>query len=72
MNVVLLIVVLLASVGLDKTERHQMPKIMRKDIKQYYRMERKGIRKDERIQKQNDRLHVKQSFSRPSEGSSVS
>jgi hypothetical protein len=65
-------VMLLGSVALAKPVWHNMPKIMRKDIKRYHRLERKEIRKDERIQKQDDRLHVKQSVSRPSEGSSVS
>ena len=63
MKVILVILATLGSVDLDKFEWRKMPRIMRKDIKRYYKLERQEIRKDERIQKQNDRLHDKQSVS---------
>ena len=44
---------------------------MRKDIKRYYKLERQEIRKDERVQKQNDRLHDEQGFSRSIQSSRI-
>ena len=63
MKAILAILLTLGSIDLDKVEWRKMPKIMRKDIKRYYKLERQEIRKDERVQKQNDRLHGEQSFS---------
>lgn len=64
MKAVLVILATLGSLDLDKFEWRKMPRIMRKDIKRYYKLERQEIRKDERVQKQNDRLHNKQSVGR--------
>ena len=63
MKAILVILLTLGSIDLDKVEWRKMPRIMRKDIKRYYKLERQEIRKDERVQKQNDRLHDEQSFS---------
>ena len=63
MKAILVILLTLGSIDLDKVEWRKMPRIMRKDIKRYYKLERQEIRKDERVQKQNDRLHGKQSDS---------
>ena len=63
MKAILAILLTLGSIDLDKVEWRKMPRIMRKDIKRYYKLERQEIRKDERVQKQNDRLHDEQSFS---------
>ena len=63
MKAILAILLTLGSIDLDKVEWRKMPRIMRKDIKRYYKLERQEIRKDERVQKQNDRLHGEQSFS---------
>ena len=64
MKAILAILLTLGSIDLDKVEWRKMPRIMRKDIKRYYKLERQEIRKDERVQKQNDRLHNKQSVGR--------
>ena len=45
---------------------------MRKDVKGYYKLEVKEIRKDERIQKKYDRLYDEQSTSRPIKGFGIS
>ena len=63
MKAILVILLTLGSIDLDKVEWRKMPRIMRKDIKRYYKLERQEVRKDERVQKQNDRLHDEQSFS---------
>ncbi len=63
MKAILVILLTLGSIDLDKVEWRKMPRIMRKDIKRYYKLERQEIRKDERIQKQNDRLYDEQSVS---------
>ena len=63
MKAILAILLTLGSIDLDKVEWRKMPRIMRKDIKRYYKLERQEVRKDERVQKQNDRLHDEQSFS---------
>ena len=63
MKAILVIFATLGSVDLDKVKWQRMPRLMRKDIKRYYKLERQEIRKDERIQKQNDRLHDEQSVS---------
>ena len=63
MKAILVILATLGSVDLDKVKWQRMPRLMRKDIKRYYKLERQEIRKDERVQKQNDRLHGKQSVS---------
>jgi hypothetical protein len=63
MKVILVILATLGSVDLDRVEWLRMPRLMRKDIKRYYKLERKEIRKDERVQKQNDRLYDEQSVS---------
>ena len=63
MKAILVILATLGSVDLDKVKWQRMPRLMRKDIKRYYKLERQEIRKDERIQKQNDRLHDEQSVS---------
>ena len=55
MKAILAILLTLGSIDLDKVEWRKMPRIMRKDIKRYYKLERQEIRKDERVQKQNDR-----------------
>ena len=64
MKAVLVILATLGSLDLDKFEWRKMPRIMRKDIKRYYKLERQEIRKDERVQKKNDRLYDEQGFSR--------
>ena len=63
MKAILVILATLGSVDLDKVKWQRMPRLMRKDIKRYYKLERQEIRKDERIQKQNDRLYDEQSVS---------
>ena len=63
MKVILVILATLGSVDLDRVEWLRIPRLMRKDIKRYYKLERKEIRKDERVQKQNDRLYDEQSVS---------
>ena len=71
MKAILVILLTLGSIDLDKVEWRKMPRIMRKDIKRYYKLERQEIRKDERVQKQNDRLHGEQSFSGSIQSSSI-
>ena len=63
MKAILVILATLGSLDWDKLEWRNMPRIMRKDIRRYYKLERQEIRKNERVQKQNDRLHDEQSFS---------
>ena len=63
MKAILVILATLGSLDWDKLEWRDMPRIMRKDIKRYYKLERQEIRKDEREQKQNDRLYDEQGFS---------
>ena len=63
MKAILVILATLGSVDLDKVKWQRMPRLMRKDIKRYYKLERQEIRKDERIQKQNDRLYDEQGVS---------
>ena len=63
MKLILVILATLGSVDLDKVKWQRMPRLMRKDIKRYYKLERQEIRKDERIQKQNDRLYDEQGVS---------
>ena len=57
MKLILVILATLGSVDLDKVRWQKMPRLMRKDIRRYYKLERQEIRKDERVQKQNDRLY---------------
>ena len=71
MKAILVILATLGSLDWDKVEWRKMPRIMRKDIKRYYKLERQEIRKDERVQKQNDRLHDEQSFSRSIQSSRI-
>ena len=71
MKAILAILLTLGSIDLDKVEWRKMPRIMRKDIKRYYKLERQEVRKDERVQKQNDRLHDEQSFSGSIQSSSI-
>ena len=63
MKAILVILATLGSLDWDKLEWRDMPRIMRKDIRRYYKLERQEIRKDERIQKQNDRLYDEQGVS---------
>ena len=63
MKLILVILATLGSVDLDKVRWQKMPRLMRKDIRRYYKLERQEIRKDERVQKQNDRLYDEQGFS---------
>ena len=63
MKLILVILATLGSVDLDKVRWQKMPRLMRKDIRRYYKLERQEIRKDEREQKQNDRLYDEQSVS---------
>ena len=63
MKLILVILATLGSVDLDKVRWQKMPRLMRKDIRRYYKLERQEIRKDERVQKQNDRLYDEQSVS---------
>ena len=63
MKAILVILATLGSVDLDKVKWQRMPRLMRKDIKRYYKLERQEIRKDERVQKQNDRLYDEQGVS---------
>ena len=63
MKAILVILLTLGSIDLDKVEWRKMPRIMRKDIKRYYKLERQEVRKDERVQKQNDRLYDEQGVS---------
>ena len=63
MKAILVILATLGSVDLDKVKWQKMPRIMRKDIRRYYKLERQEIRKNERVQKQNDRLYDEQSVS---------
>ena len=71
MKAILAILLTLGSIDLDKVEWRKMPRIMRKDIKRYYKLERQEIRKDERVQKQNDRLYDEQGFSRSVKSSRI-
>ena len=71
MKAILAILLTLGSIDLDKVEWRKMPRIMRKDIKRYYKLERQEIRKDERVQKQNDRLYDDQGFSRSVKSSRI-
>ncbi len=70
MKVILVILAALGSVDLDKISWRKMPRIMRKDIKRYYKLERKEIRKYER-EKQNDRLYDEQGFGRSVKSSRI-
>jgi hypothetical protein len=63
MKAILVILATLGSVDLDKVKWQKMPRIMRKDIRRYYKLERQEIRKNERVQKQNDRLYDEQGVS---------
>ena len=63
MKLILVILATLGSVDLYKVRWQKMPRLMRKDIRRYYKLERQEIRKDERVQKQNDRLYDEQSVS---------
>ena len=63
MKAILVILATLGSMDLDKVKWQKMPRLMRKDIRRYYKLERQEIRKDERVQKQNDRLYDEQSVS---------
>ena len=58
MKAILVILATLGSVDLDKVKWQRMPRLMRKDIKRYYKLERQEIRKDERIQKQKRINHT--------------
>jgi len=71
MKAILAILLTLGSIDLDKVEWRKMPRIMRKDIKRYYKLERQEIRKDERVQKKNDRLYDEQGFSRSVKSSRI-
>ena len=71
MKAILAILLTLGSIDLDKVEWRKMPRIIRKDIKRYYKLERQEIRKDERVQKQNDRLYDEQGFSRSVKSSRI-
>ena len=72
MKVILFIMSVMGSVDLDQVSWHKLPRIMRKDVKGYYKLEVKEIRKDERIQKKYDRLYDEQSTSRPIKGFGIS
>ena len=72
MKVILFIMSVLGSVDLDQVSWHKLPRIMRKDVKRYYKLEVKEIRKDERIQKKYDRLYDEQSTSRSIKGFGIS
>ena len=63
MKAILVILPTLGSLDWDKLEWRDMPRIMRKDIRRYYKLERQEIRKNERVQKQNDRLYDEQGVS---------
>ena len=63
MKAILVILATLGSLDWDKLEWRDMPRIMRKDIRRYYKLERQEIRKNERVQKQNDRLYDEQGVS---------
>ncbi len=63
MKAILVILATLGSVDLDKVKWQKMPRLMRKDIRRYYKLERQEIRKNERVQKQNDRLYDEQGVS---------
>ena len=63
MKAIFVILATLGSLDWDKLEWRNMPRIMRKDIRRYYKLERQEIRKNERVQKQNDRLYDEQSVS---------
>ena len=63
MKTILVILATLGSVDLDKVKWQKMPRLMRKDIRRYYKLERQEIRKNERVQKQNDRLYDEQGVS---------
>ena len=71
MKAILVILATLGSVDLDKVKWQRMPRLMRKDIRRYYKLERQEIRKDERIQTQNDRLYDEQSVSGSIQSSSI-
>jgi hypothetical protein len=57
MKVILIVMAILGSVNLDKVAWQKMPRIIRKDIRKYYKLESKEYRTDERIQKKYDRLY---------------
>lgn len=57
MKVILIVMAILGSVNLDKVAWQKMPRIMRKDIRKYYKLESKEDRTNERIQKKYDRLY---------------
>ena len=63
MKAILVILATLGSLDWDKLEWRDMPRIMRKDIRRYYKLERQEIRKNERVQKQYDRLYDEQGVS---------
>ena len=63
MKAILVILATLGSLDWDKLEWRDMPRIMRKDIRRFYKLERQEIRKNERVQKQNDRLYDEQGVS---------
>ena len=71
MKAILVILATLGSLDWDKLEWRNMPRIMRKDIRRYYKLERQEIRKNERVQKQNDRLYDEQGFSRSVKSSRI-
>ena len=45
MKAILVILATLGSIDLDKVHWRSMPRIMRKDIRRYYKLEKKEIRK---------------------------
>ena len=57
MKVILIVMAILGSVNLDKVAWQKIPRIMRKDIRKYYKLESKEDRTNERIQKKYDRLY---------------
>jgi hypothetical protein len=64
MKIILIVMALFGSMDWDKVEWRKLPRIIRRDIIKYHRIEKKEERQHERIQKQDDRLHAKQSSSR--------
>jgi hypothetical protein len=71
MKAILVILATLGSIDLDKVHWRSMPRIMRKDIRRYYKLEKKEIRKNER-KEQNGRLHDEQSVGRSSQSVGIS
>ena len=57
MKAILVILATLGSMDLDKVKWQKMPRLMRKDIRRYYKLERQEIRKTLKKIKRLDDIH---------------